>query len=255
MVANPLPPVFYEAPPVASQGFGLYNAATIIDDAGPARILGGVDLRSYNCDTGHGTYSTDLCDDTPATKAPGDRPEDAHFDPMVVYGVSECATDATEAEVLARARQNRVLHEPLYVESAFATMLLADAPAPTAAATLEEAIGILEEFLGEQGYAGYIHASRRYAVSAGNLNAANGSAQLRTNLQNTWVFGGGYASVLDNTLVATGPVTIWRSAPFEEVVTTGSAATGAHNNSVYAVSERVIVAGYECAILAVTITP
>lgn len=255
MVANPLPAVFYEAPPVPSQGFGLYNAATIIDDAGPTRFLGGVRIRPYNCDTGYGTYSTDLCDDSPATKDPGDRADDKDFAPMVVYGASECATDQTEAEVLGRARQNRVLHEPLLVESAFKTKLLADAGAPTVATSFLAALGLLEEFLGEQGYAGYIHASRRWASEAANIGDASGTAQLRTNLQNTWVFGGGYAAESPATLIATGPVTVWRSAPIENVVTTGSAATGAYNNSVLAVSERVVVVGYECAILAVTITP
>lgn len=246
--------VVYEAPAVPSQGYGLYAAATLLDSgAAPRELLAGIDIYPFNCDTGVGSYTPDICDTTPPDKAPGVRPDPLHFDPLVVWAAAECAPDQTEAEEMARARQIRALHEPLIVESAFATRLLADAGAPVFAASLEEGIGLLEEFLGEQGYAGYIHASRRYAVAAGNLKAAIGSAQLRTNLGNTWVFGGGYGSTLGTTLVATGPVTVWRSAPFEQVVTTGSHNTPAYNNSVYAMSERVITAGYECAVMAVTI--
>lgn len=248
--------VVYDAPAVPSQGYGLYAAATLLDSgATPRELLAGIDLFPFNCDTGVGSYSPDVCDSTPPDKAPGARPELLHFDPLVVWAAAECAPDQTEAEEMARARQIRALHEPLIVESAFATKLLADAGAAGSATSLADAIGQLEVFLGEQGYTGYLHASRKWAVEAGFLNAASGSAVLRTRLGNTWVFGGGYDSALGNTIVATGPVTAWRSAPFEQVVTTGSHVTAAYNNTVYALSERVVTVGYECAVHAVTITP
>jgi hypothetical protein len=247
--------VVYEAPAVPSQGYGLYAAATLLDSgATPRELLAGIDIFPFNCDTGVGSYVPDICDTTPPEKAPGARPDLLHFDPLVVWAAAECAPDQTEAEELARARQIRTLHEPLIVESAFATTLLADAGAAAAATSLMDAIGQLEVFLGEQGYAGYLHASRKWAVEAGFLNAASGSAVLRTNMGNTWVFGGGYDSALGNTIIATGPITVWRSTPFEEVVTTGSHVTPAYNNTVYALSERVVTVGYECAVHAVEIT-
>ena len=246
--------VVYEAPAVPAQGYGLYSAATLFDSGdAPRELLAGIDIFPFNCDTGVGSYSPELCDPTPPNKLPGARPDLQHFDPLVVWAAAECAPDQTEDEEMARARQLRTLHEPLIVESAFATKLLADAGAAAAATSLTDAIGQLEVFLGEQGFNGYIHASRKWAVEAGYLNAASGSAVLRTNLGNTWVFGGGYDSALGNTLIATGPVTLWRSTPFEEVVTTGSHGTPEYNNTVYALSERVVTVGYECAVHAVTI--
>lgn len=255
-MTNPLPAVVFDAPPVPPSGYGLYSAATIFETGEVVRELGGVDLYPYNCDEGFGTYSTDLCVDTPAEKAPGDRGEVVHFNPLVVWAAAECATDQTEAEEMARARQIRALKEPLIVESAFATQILADAGAPTVVPDLATAIGVLEEFLGEQGFNGYIHSARRWAALASQYRWSNQTgAVLRTPLGHGWVFGGGYSDTLGDTLVATGPLYIWRSAPFEQVVTTGSHSEGAYNNSVYALSERVITVGYECAVLAVTIDP
>jgi hypothetical protein len=253
--ATPLPVVF-EAPPLPAQGYGLYAAATVLDTTGPTReLLSGIDLHPYNCDTGIGTYSTELCDDDPQIKTAGERGAPLHFEPMVVWAASECRTDQTEAEVQARATHTRTLHEPSLVESAFAARLLTDAGAPTVVPDLATAIGTLEAFLGEQGYAGYLHASRRWAVGAGNLKAASGSPLLRTNMGNTWVFGGGYDSALGDTLVATGPLFVWRAPVTEQVVTTGSHSVPAYNNTVYALSERVVTVGYECALMAVTIDP
>ncbi|NKY50182.1 hypothetical protein [Nocardia vermiculata] len=253
-MTNPLPPVVFEAPPVTPAGYGLLAAATVTEMSGPARQLGGVEVYPYNCDDGYGTYSTELCDDDPAVKAAGERGAPLTFDPVVVYAASECRTDQTEAEVLARAAHTRSLHEPLLVESAFAARLLADAGTPTTVPDLASAIGTLEEFLGEQGYNGYIHAARRWAARAADLKATNGTGAVpRTNIGNGWVFGGGYASALGNTLVATGPLFVWRYPAFEQVVTTGSHPQAALNNTVYGLSERIVTVAYECDLMAVTI--
>lgn len=249
-------PVVYDAPAVPSQGYGLYAAATLLNSDVPRELMSGVDLLPFNCDTGFGTYSTELCSaDEPAEKAPGERGDPQHFDPMIVWAAAECAPDQTEDEEMARARQILALQEPLLVESAFAARLLADAGTADTAASLLEAIGLAEAWMGERGYPGVIHASRRYAAEAGSLNALNGSgAVYRTHLGNIWAFGGGYDSALENTIVITGPVTVWRTAPFEQVVTTGSHAENRFNNTVYALTERVITAGYECAAHAITIS-
>lgn len=253
-MTNPLPAVEFEAPPLNPSGYGLYSAATVFDLTGPARHLGGVNLRPFNCDTGVGTYSTDLCDDDPAVKAAGERGAPLEFDPLVVYAASECAPDQTEAEVMARAAHTRRLHEPLLVESAFAARLLADAGAPTVVPDVETAVGVLEEFLGEQGYQGYIHAARRWAAPLSPYRWANQTGALRRSpLDHGYVFGGGYADTLGDILIATGQLFVWRYEPFEQVVTTGSSGTPEHNNSVYGLSERIVTVAYECAVMAVQV--
>jgi hypothetical protein len=257
-VSSPiLPPLEFNATPVPPAGYGLYAAATLIETGETRRHLGGVNIWPYNCDEGFGTYAADLCStDEPEVKAPEDRPAPANFPPLVVWAADECATDQTEAEVMARARQTLALHEQWLVEAVLAGRMLTDAGAPTVVPTLAAGIGLLEEFLGDSGYVGYIHAARRWAVQAGDLSAAGGTGPLlRTNLGNKWVFGSGYSSSLGDTLVATGPLYVWRDTPSETVVTTGSSITAAHNNNVYAMTERVVVAGYECATFAVTIDP
>lgn len=258
MTTPVLAPVFFEAAPATPAGYGLFAAATIFDSGDAARrFLQGVDIRPFNCDDGYGTYSPELCDDDPAVeKAALRAPDMDTFDPIVVWAADECATDTTEGEAQARADQTLRLHAPTLVEAAFAGRLLADAAAPTVVASLEEAIGVLEEFMGEQGYTGYIHAARRWAAPASQYRWTNQTgAILRTPLGSGWVFGGGYGGVLGDTLVATGPLYLWRDSPTRQSVTTGSSSVAAHNNSVYALAEQVFVPAYECAIMAVTITP
>ncbi|MEV0364330.1 hypothetical protein [Nocardia fusca] len=51
------------------------------------------------------------------------------------------------------------------------------------------------------------------------------------------------------------PVHVWRNVPFEQVVTTGNHVETEFDNTVYGLSERVVVVGYECPVLAVTIDP
>lgn len=252
---SPLPLIRY-ATAVPTQGYGLYAAANLTDTGtNPRELIAGVDLYPFNCDTGVGSYNPQLCDDPLPEKAPGERGDLAHFDPLVVWAAAECRPDQTEEEETARARQILALNEPLIVESAFATRILSDAGVAGSATSLMDAIGQLEVFLGELGYNGFLHASRKWAVEAGFLDAASGTALLRTNMGNTWVFGGGYDSVLGNTIVATGPLYGWRSATFDQVLTTGSHPTPKYNNTVYALTERVITVGYECAVHAVTVTP
>lgn len=254
----PLPPLEFDARPVPPAGYGLYAAATITETGASRRHLGGVNIRPYNCDEGFGTYSALMCDpdETPAVKAalralPGDT-----FEPIVVWSADECATDVTEEEALARAVQTLALNEQLLVESALGARLIADSAPAQVVESFEEGLGVLEEFLGEQGYVGYIHAARRWMPAATQYRWTNQTGALyRSPGGHGYVFGGGYASVLGDTLIATGPLYVWRDTPFQEVVTTGSSPVPALNNSVYAMTERVVVAGYECAIKAVTITP
>ena len=243
-------PLIYEAPPPPTQGYGLYAAARLIDTGDTSReLLAGTDIHSVNCDLGSGTYGTDLCETPPAVKTPGTPGPVGHFDPIVVYAASACATGPWVRPPVDRARQTLTLREPGLVESAFGARMLVDAEVESADG-LVEALGAVEAWLGERGIAGYVHASRRHAALAASLGLiATTGAALRTSLGNTWVFGGGYDSALGTTLVATGPVTVWRSSVFERDVRTGADGS----TETYALAERVVTVGYECDALAVTI--
>ncbi|MFI6311172.1 hypothetical protein ACIBEK_13755 [Nocardia fusca] len=56
-------------------------------------------------------------------------------------------------------------------------------------------------------------------------------------------------------VTSVAPVHVWRNVPFEQVVTTGNHVETEFDNTVYGLSERVVVVGYECPVLAVTIDP
>lgn len=253
-MTNPLPPVVHRAAPLPSLGYGLYAAATITETGEVARHLGGVEVWPYNCDDSSGTYPADLCVDTPPEKVVGPRAAPVNFTPLVVYATAECAPDEGEDETLARAEHQRTIDEPLLVENAFATRLLADAGAPVSAPDIATAIGLLEEWLGDQRVGGYIHAARRWAAPASQYRWTNQTgAVLRSPLGHGWVFGAGYGDVLGDTLVATsGGLWVWRSTPFNQVTTTSSR-PAPHQNSRFALSERVVTVAYECAAMAVTI--
>lgn len=254
-MTNPMPPVEFDAPAVNPAGLGLYQAATVADTARPSRILAGVRIHPYNCADGYGTWPTDPCADPGAQRKEGDRPGPGEpFAPVQAWAYDECDLTTTDDESQARAAHTLRLREPLLVESAFAARLLADAaalPGGIGTATdITDALGYLEETLGETGYLGYIHAARRWAAPASGLRwSAQTDAVLTTPLRHRWVFGGGYGSVLGNTLVATGPVFVWR----DEL--TAITTVDQRVNLKASVVERTVVVGYECVIAAVTITP
>src|SRR5690606_17491696 len=103
---------------------------------------------------------------------------------------------------------------------------------------------------------GPINAARRCAAPLSRYRWTNESgAVLRSPLGHGYVFGGGYGDALGSTLIATGPLFVWRYEPFERVETTGSHDDPELASSVYALSERLFTVAYECAVFAVTIDP
>lgn len=250
---GPIPRVIYDAQPVPPSGYGLYAAARIIN-TDHRELLAGLELWPYNCDTdGVGTYPMDICNDDPEIKDPGSRAAPIPFDPVVIWSASECRPDQTEDEVIARARHNLELHEPTRVEQIFADKLLTDAGVPASAPDFPTAIGMLEEWMGTQGYQGYIHLSRKWAALASQYRWNNQSGPtFRSPLDHGYIFGSGYSD-LGDTLIITGPVTVWRSSLFEQVRTDGTHPQSELQNLVYGMVERVVTVGFECSIFAVTV--
>ncbi|UPK64912.1 hypothetical protein MYP14_06050 [Rhodococcus pyridinivorans] len=247
-------PVDYDAPPVNPIGVGLFSAATLIDVSGPSRFLSsGVSIRPRNCATGWGTWAADPCA-APAQGAlkSGDRPVAGEpFEPLVVWGYDECGPLEDFAEYEARALQNARLHEQGLAEAHFGARLAADAT-PTGTTDIVSAVAALEVALGEAGFYGTIHASARFAAYAAQANLiirSSGSPILKTPLGHTWAFGAGYEDTLETTLVATGPVTVWRD-PY----VTRSTLDERHNIKA-AIAERGLVIGYECLVAAVDTNP
>lgn len=255
-MTNPMPEMEFTAPAVAPAGYGLYAAATVNDLPDPTpgsnapRFHGGVHIRPVNCSESFGTWPADPCAATPDILKEGDRPtSDTVFAPILPWSYDECDPQETDEQSQALALQTLALQEPLLVESDFAATILTAAGVAATASSLVEAVGKLEEILGEAGYNGVIHASRRFAAQAADasLLIKSGGAY-QTPLENTWAFGGGYASVLDDTLVVTSPVYVWRYRPFVETTLDPSI------NRRASVAERLIVVGYECVVAAVTIS-
>lgn len=250
-----LPPMEFTAPAASPAGYGLYDAATTVTLPDPSpgtreRIHGGVHIRPVNCSESFGTWPADPCAAPPAdTFKEGDRPTtDVVFAPIQPWAYDECDPVETDVQSQALALLTLDLQERLLVESDFAATILADAGAAGTAASLIDAVGKLEEIMGEAGYNGVIHASRRWAAAAADASLLKGSAPYRTPLDNTWAFGGGYSSVLADTLVVTGPVYIWRYEPIVET------ALDPNINRRASIAERLVVVGYECVVAAITIS-
>lgn len=254
MTAPNPPAVFYEAPAANPAGLGLLEAATpgTLSTDQLRRLASGVEVRTPNCGTAFGTWDVRYCYVAPdGTVKNGDRPADAPaFEPVLTWAYDECDPQESDEQVEARARQLHRLHDPLLVESHFAERVLADADAPTAVGDIVAAVSALEEDLGDTGMLGVIHASRRFAAYAAQAELiVRSGALLKTPLGHTWVFGAGYAGVLGNTLVATGPVTSFRPEAWTRFALEPSI------NRRLAVVERLSVVTYECFAGAVTVTP
>jgi hypothetical protein len=243
------PAIEYTAPLANPLPSGLYTTATGPLPL-PAHWGNGIRLTPINCATASGTWDVDPCADPGDARKEGLRGDvGPPFLPVAAWGFDQCDLWEPDADMLARARQQQRLGEQLAVETAFAARVVDEATALPAAESLIEAVGALEEALAVFGVAGVIHAAPKWAAVAaheGQIRPGN-SAVLRTTLGHAWAFGGGYAD-LDNTLVATGPVTLW-SGELEEHL-----APDPMSNTKIAVVERVVIVGYECFAARVDIT-
>lgn len=116
---------------------------------------------------------------------------------------------------------------------------------PTNAATLADAVGLIEAEIGRDGYAGIIHAPRHLIGKLRQFIVRQG-AMLFTPGGHRWVFGSGYTA-LDNTLVGTGPVLIRRG----EITTTPS--VDHRHNRLVTVAERSIAVAHDGPAVAVSV--
>lgn len=249
-----LPPMEFTAPAVSPAGYGLYEAAVVADLPDPTpgtrdRIHGGVHIRPVNCSESFGTWPTDPCAEPPDILKEGDRPtSDVTFAPIQPWAYDECDPQETDEQSQSLVLQTLNLQERLLVESDFAATILTAAGAAGTASSLVEAVGKLEEIIGELGFNGVIHAGRRWAAAAADASLLTGSGAYKTPLDNTWAFGGGYGSVLGDTLIITGPVYVWRYPAFVQ------STLDPNINRRASVAERLVVVGFECVVAAVTIS-
>lgn len=248
-MTSPLPPVDYEATPVNPAGLGLFAASSVIPTGRPTRIQAGVLIRPINCETAYGTWPSDPCADPGVLRKEGDRePGLPAFEAIQPWAYDECDPLETAEGTRRRANQTLRLHEQSLVESTFAARLLTDAGAAASATSLAEAVALMEVRLGEMGLLGVFHASRRFAAFAARAGLLFGSGSVyKTPLGHSWAFGGGYDSVLTNTIVATTPTTIWQdeASVFDTL--------DPNINRQVAIAERTFVVGYECSVGAVTV--
>lgn len=247
-----LPPLDYTAPLVRPSGGGLYAAATLIDRPDPSRLSGGVRIWPVNCDPSFGAWPADPCADTGDLTKTGER--EAPTDPfaaLVAWGYDACDPTEPEQVLIDRAENALAYGEQTLAEAALAERLRADTTAVDVHDVVA-AVSALEGALAARRLTGVIHASPRVAAYAAHfgLIVRSGSA-LRTPLGHAWSFGPGYADadgVTVTDLFATGTVTVWRDAP------TTRTALDPYTGERVAVSERTVVAGYECAVGAVHVT-
>lgn len=239
-----LPPVIVTSPPANPYPYGLYSAATVIG-ATDARHQGGMALDSPNTPS-HGQWPV-ICpvpEDTPDKQAQRDALPT--FPAITVWAADECKAVGISAEqAQERAIQALKLAEPLEVEAFAATQLKKVTPAETAA-SLEEAVSLLEEALVSHGHTGVIHARRGLMPLLSKVIIRQGG-QLLSPGGHKWAFGGGYQE-LGDTLVGTGPVLI-RQSPAET-----SEAFNSNNNVRTALAERVVSVGWEGPTLAVSVS-
>lgn len=243
-------------PPASLAPKGVFDAVTWIQNGTtPLRFLDGMTIRQSNVglDSQIGVWGSDWCDDLDTESKVKNRPDAVLTDvaPITVYAYdsNQCGdlTAASRDEVRARAQQAMLLGEQTAVERSLAERFKAEAPNAGTAATVIEAVSILETALAKAGVTGYIHASPKWAAYlADGARLSNGGT---SPMGHRWVFGNGYTDILGDTLVATtdlfgwrGPLAVRDTIQYDQ-------------NRYVVVVERSLLIAYEAAVAAVTVTP
>jgi hypothetical protein len=242
--------IFY--PPLIPAPEGALDAITWVQDGTtPLRFLDGVTIRQSNFGLSNqfGVWGEDWCGSPDDTKEKP-RPDAVFIDvaPITVYAYdqNQCGdlTSGSREEVRQRVAQIMALTEGKAIETSLAIRLKADAPTTVTAASVTEAVSILETELAKAGVTGYLHASPKWAAY---LAESRLSLSGKSPMGHTWVFGGGYADTLEDTIVATTPLYGWRGPlMMRDAIKT-------ELNQYVTVAERSLLIAYEAAVAAVTI--
>ena len=242
--------IFY--PPAMPAPKGILDAVTWIQDGTtPLRFLDGVTIRqgNFGLSDQFGVWGQDWCA-SPDDDKIKERPDAVFLDvaPLTVYAYdqNQCGdlTAASRQEVRDRVAQIMVMTEGKAVETYVALRLLDEIPSPMPAATVTDAVSILETELAKAGVTGYLHASPKWAAYLAEARLMTGG---KSPMGHTWVFGSGYDDALGNTIVATTPLYGWRGP------LTVRDAIKTELNQYVAVAERSLLIAYEAAVAAVTV--
>ena len=235
-----------ESPPPRG---GLYTAANVVEQPGPARIAGGLNLIGSNCGAS-GVNEIDcgpITADETGVLYEGDGPGlGERFPAVEVWAADDCDLVRTGEEAAARANHILALTERTNVERHVATLLAArsssvvTAEGPTLVDRIRDAVGRAEGLLGGLSLPGVLHLPARYAIYAKAAGAATWQAnQAYSPLGHRIVFGGGYDEMGEH-LYVTGPVTVLRSPvatrPAEDL----------RKNERLTVASREVAVGWEC---------
>lgn len=252
-------PTRFTPSPVNPSPNGLVAATQWLPESGPTRWLdAGVEIRpvNYGGAASFGVWAADWCaqldDLTPADRKVGLRPQIPEpFAAMTTWSADQCdLTEPSQSEVRERAAQIFRLEEPNAIEREFAVRLLADADTIVGVADIVEAVSTLETELGRTNTQGFVHASIGWAARAAQANIlVRTGGGFTTPMGHRWVFGGGYADGLGDTLIATSQTFGWRGEVRQRE------AIDASRNEFVAIVERSLVVGYEQHIGAVLVTP
>lgn len=225
----------------------LYTAATLTDLGSPARIDGGVRIEQTNGGDGYGTWPLGCPTPADAGEKRGGRADALEFPAFAVWAVDECSlVGVSEQESHDLAVQRLRLSEERVVSGEFAGTLLDHADnRGEAPEGLVGAVGALEWALGATGVRGVVHAHRRLIATAQHrgLIVRGSAGRLETPGGHAWAFGTGYDD-LEDTLVGTGPVTIYRTPP----VVTPAVNTG--QNERMTLAEREVLPTFELSAIA-----
>lgn len=243
-------------PPFLPVPRGVFDAVTWVSDGStPMRWLDGMTLRQTNFGLSgqFGIWGEGWCagpDELTSDKVK-ERADAVftEFGPMTAYAFdhNQCGdmTAGSRTEVRDRAVAALTRNEQQAVEVSIADRLLADATTTVTAATVTEAVSKLEVELAKAGIAGaYLHASPKWAAY---LSESRQSIANRSPMGHAWVFGGGYADSLGDTIVATTPLFGWRGPLVVRD------AVKLELNQYVVVAERSLLIAYEAAVAAVTV--
>ncbi|GAA0591559.1 hypothetical protein GCM10010174_03230 [Kutzneria viridogrisea] len=257
--------------------FGLFSAATILENADPHE-LGGIEYEAV---------TSTRVDGWPAPGQPGAPPSGVKTPyptssvvvgtPFAVFAAVDDLLGHDEPMVRAQLRQRFLCGEQAAVERivrtgefgnwphlASASVLVPDAPG----VDLCDAVGLLEQWLAETlGGTGVLHAPRTIAPRlAQALCMVVSGPTAQTVLGSTWALGTGFTGGPPNSegtdhevddgslwLYATGPVTIRRSALIEPATWTTGAVDRATNRALL-VEERIYVVDWPTTVAAVRVS-